>query len=897
LATPDAEDAGPAHDLLLKVTAPRVPRHQLARQRLQAAREPFRDRPVVLVQAPAGYGKTSLLAQWRREHLARGAVVAWLTAQADDDPRRLVQGLVLAVRSGAGRPGFGHALFRTASGEGFEGVTTWLAEVAQMALDAVLIVDEADRLLPPARAALAYLLHNAPSNLRVLVAARPDVGFDIDDLISYGECTVVGPTPLRFQLEETLELVQARFGAQVDRDAVARLHELTEGWPLGLQLAISVMATGGDPQAEATALVTRGGAQRGQLVSLLLANLDPIDAALLTKVAILDDLHPDLCRTLAGADDAPERLQRLARDTPIFVAGEASEWLRMHALAREELRRRFAALPAAEQTALHAHAADWLAAHGFAVAAAGHALAAGEHDKAYGLAERSLYEAFVARGQQGAVLDWVAHLPAEELDRRPRLLLAAAWALALSERHQEASRRVERILAGHEVDDAVRCECALIMSGAAVFADDLDRFAALHDPWVVDPPLRDPRLWRVHANRSAFRALIEGEPAQARLRRQQAVHVDAGDSPGYLDLWRDFIFGLSYLWEGQALLAEKVLRPALARAEADLGRRSAFSCGVAAALAATLWDRDQPGEAGALLANRLDVLEKSGLPESVLLGFVTMARIADLEGAEHRALELLAGLEAVGVARRLPRLRLAALAELSRLHARRFRAETCRDLSMRIDALLADPALPQGRLWQRGADLLQAVAAGHAALAAREWRRAVEPLARADAIAQALKLGRLHIELLGLRAFTLDRCGEKSTGLLREAADLARTLGLQRVFADAHPSLDAWHRQVLSDDASAGGGPGPLAAPMGVPPAAPEAQRARSTPSLALTPKEREVLELLARNLSNKEIGRAMQVGEETVKWHVKNLFAKLDAGTRKQVVSRARLLGLLEGA
>ena len=64
---------------------------------------------------------------------------------------------------------------------------------------------------------------------------------------------------------------------------------------------------------------------------------------------------------------------------------------------------------------------------------------------------------------------------------------------------------------------------------------------------------------------------------------------------------------------------------------------------------------------------------------------------------------------------------------------------------------------------------------------------------------------------------------------------------------------------------------------------------------MALTPKEREVLELLARNLSNKEIGLAMQVGEETIKWHMKNLFAKLDAGTRKQVVQRARILGLLE--
>jgi LuxR family maltose regulon positive regulatory protein len=88
-----------------------------------------------------------------------------------------------------------------------------------------------------------------------------------------------------------------------------------------------------------------------------------------------------------------------------------------------------------------------------------------------------------------------------------------------------------------------------------------------------------------------------------------------------------------------------------------------------------------------------------------------------------------------------------------------------------------------------------------------------------------------------------------------------------------------------------------LAAPMHAPPIAADPARLRATPSTALTPKEREVLVLLARNLSNKEIGLAMQVGEETIKWHMKNLFAKLDAGTRKQVVSRARILGLLEAS
>ena len=206
------------------------------------------------------------------------------------------------------------------------------------------------------------------------------------------------------------------------------------------------------------------------------------------------------------------------------------------------------------------------------------------------------------------------------------------------------------------------------------------------------------------------------------------------------------------------------------------------------------------------------------------------------------------------------------------------------------------PAAPQGRLWRRSVELLREVALGHAAIAAQDWRRAAETLARADALAQELKQGRLHIELLGLRAFVLDRCGEKSLALLREAADLAQTYGLLRVFDDAHPALGDWVRQALPDaagrrrrSARAAGRADARAA------AGARGGRGRAPrPSMALTPKEREVLELLARNLSNKEIGLAMQVGEETIKWHMKNLFAKLDAGTRKQVVQRARILGLL---
>ena len=157
-----------------------------------------------------------------------------------------------------------------------------------------------------------------------------------------------------------------------------------------------------------------------------------------------------------------------------------------------------------------------------------------------------------------------------------------------------------------------------------------------------------------------------------------------------------------------------------------------------------------PPRPATLLANRLDVLERSGLPEAVLLGYRTMARIAGAEGAEHRALELLGALDAVGVARSLPRLRIASLADQVRLHARRFRAETCRDLCAQIDALLAAPDAPQGPLWRRSVALLREVAhglRGHRGAGLAPRRRAAG--ARRRPGAQDVKLGRLHIELLG----------------------------------------------------------------------------------------------------------------------------------------------------
>ena len=229
-----------ARDLLLKVTPPRLPPYLVARPAFHARRTTMRESPVLLVQAPAGFGKTSLLAQWRRDCIAHGDAVAWVSAQSEDHADRFLQSLVLSVRIASGRPSFGQVLMEAPIGGALEGVTVWLTAVAQLAANVLLIVDETERLPASTRALLAYVLHNAPANLRCMVAARADCDLGLDDLIAYGQCSVIDAEQLRFRLEETLAVVRGRFADRVSDDEAARLHDLTEGWPLGLQLALAM---------------------------------------------------------------------------------------------------------------------------------------------------------------------------------------------------------------------------------------------------------------------------------------------------------------------------------------------------------------------------------------------------------------------------------------------------------------------------------------------------------------------------------------------------------------------------------------------------------------------------------------------------------------------------------
>jgi LuxR family maltose regulon positive regulatory protein len=347
----------------------------------------------------------------------------------------------------------------------------------------------------------------------------------------------------------------------------------------------------------------------------------------------------------------------------------------------------------------------------------------------------------------------------------------------------------------------------------------------------------------------------------------------------------DWLVGMSYLAEGQVRLAEGVLSTALVHAERVVGRRSQVAGMLATALATALWERDQPEAVAHLLANRLDVIERLAAPEMVAGAYTLRARWLALHGQEHRAYDLLESLHSLGERRHMPRLCLAGLAEQIRMHALRHHSETCAALFRRLEAIVpAEVKSGQGLL---GAQLTipYGIARAYHFLAQRDPDAMLGSLNRIAPLADRLRRHHDSIRIKLLRALALKWAGEDGRPLFEEANSLAEAYGLARMVMDTHPELGDWVSRLPSASARA----------PAEPPPAPRPHPPRVTTGALLTAKEGEILRLLAGNMSNKQIGLSLDVREETIKWHLKNLFGKLGVGTRRRAVHQARLIGLLD--
>ena len=382
---------------------------------------------LVLVCAPAGFGKTALLADWLR---SGGRPVAWLSLDAgDNDPVRFWRHVVAALDRA--RPGTGErvAPLLGPPPSSFEGLVTALINelAAQSGENAIVLVLDDYHLISARQvhASLAFLLEHLPPGLHLVLASRSDPPLPLARLRARGQLAELRTDDLRFTAEEAAALLRESAGAALPGTAVAALVARTEGWAAGLQLAALSLRGRSDIAGFVAAF---SGSHRYILDYLTGEVLDGLAEQVrefLLETSVLERLSGGLCDAVTGRDDGQAMLERVEQAGLFLMPlDEVRGWWRYHRLFADLLRARLQQQRPGRVAVLHRAAAAWYEEHGLADDAVGHALAAGDTAWAARLIEQHFDATLYLRSEGATAQRWLAALPAELVQTRTRLLLA-----------------------------------------------------------------------------------------------------------------------------------------------------------------------------------------------------------------------------------------------------------------------------------------------------------------------------------------------------------------------------------------------------------------------------------------------------------------------------------------
>ena len=391
----------------------------------------------MLVAAPAGFGKTTLLAQWLAADGSQ-CRVAWLALDPGDaDLRQFLIHLVAAIQVADPEVGVeALALLEAGGATPPEDVLVSLindldvlAGSTVVALDDYHVIDAA-----AIHEAVAFLLDNLPPQVTLAMTTRADPPLPLSRLRARGELVEVRAADLRFTPEEAEAFLNEVMGLQLEPALVAALEARTEGWAAGLQLAAlsaRTHAAAAEGSGDVAGFVAAfSGSHRfvlDYLVEEVLGGQPDEVREFLLDTSVLDQMTGALCDALTGRGDGQGMLETLERGNLFVVPlDDERRWYRYHHLFADALRARLAAGYADRVSELHAAASRWLAENGLLSDAVRHAIVSGDHEHAADLVELSLAD--MRRRRQDRILrDWLVALPDDVVRRRPLLAMFMGW--------------------------------------------------------------------------------------------------------------------------------------------------------------------------------------------------------------------------------------------------------------------------------------------------------------------------------------------------------------------------------------------------------------------------------------------------------------------------------------
>ncbi len=890
----------------------------VARPRLMAGLEEGLARELILVCAPAGSGKTAMLADWARRSQRP---TAWLSLDAaDDDPARFW--LHVAAALDGARPGIAERvgpLLGPPAPSSFEGlVTVLINELAGLpgAEEVLLILDDYHLIgSEPLHASLRFLLEHQPTGLHLVLASRADPPLALARLRARGQLAELRAAELQFTAEEAAALLREAAGPGLPDAAVAALAARTEGWVAGLQLAgLSLRA-----QPDVAGFVAAfSGSHRyvlDYLAEEVLERQPGQVRAFLLETSVLDRLSGPLCDAVTGRTDGQAMLEQVERAGLFLVPlDEVRGWWRYHQLFADLLRARLQQEQPARMVQLHRNAAAWSQEHGLADDAVRHAVAAGDVDWAAQLIEQHADSLIYLWGEGPTMQRWLSALPDGLAGSRPHLLLTQAR-LALLSGHVEAAEGLlgaaERAFgdaAGAPGEPSAGKAASLLANVPVGIVLYRAYLAALRGHAQDATALASRALaeldedeWMLASIGRAILAMAEwlrGKlPEAERALWSSIAQLRAADQ-GFLTA--RLCHGL-----GQVQRAQGRLDAALATYQQTLeitarpGRPALPGAGAAfVGLAEVAYQRDELDMALRYVTEGIALCRQLVYTQPLATGLATLAWIRQANGDPARALDAIGEAERVAPGRAVNGLLNPVPAERGRL-------------------LLAQGDLAATARWTRERDLSPGDEPGYAR--EPEYLVLARLMLAQDLPGQALQLlERLHaaavaqgrtgsvIELCALQALALAASGGEASAVaaLAESLTLACPQGYVRVFADEGAPMAALLGRLVAAQraghAAARGVPldclarvlraldGQHAAPGSGP------GTAAAVPGMVdpLTARELEVLGSLAAGRPNQAIAEQLVVSLDTVKKHVSHVLGKLGAANRSEAVARARHLG-----
>lgn len=899
------------------------------------------DTALVLVAAPAGFGKTTLLASWCHRLLQPGPgepapAVAWVSLdEGDNDPVRFFGYVVAALGQALGPAvDLGPAAegLPLLAGSGWEGHLAFLIN----ALDrggrpCLLVLDDFHHIHAPAvHAAVAFLLERLPAHICLAIGSRATPPLPLSRLRARGQLVELLTADLRFSPAEVDAYLERAGGLPLSPAQAAQLGEHCEGWAAGLQLSTLALRTRlaqAGPPGLAGFLAALGDRSRtivDYLLDEVFAQQPPAIQDFLLKTALLDRLNAALCAALLPdltPAECQATLENLEQNNLFTLPlDDAGEWFRYHRLFAGALRTRLERAGPGWAEGLHRRASAWFASQGLLPEAISHALQAPDPERAAGLIEQAA-GALLAKGEIAGLLAWLAALPAGVLDGRPGLRLAWAWSLVFSgqpEPLEDHLQAVEQRLAdpaplpGRE---ALQGRAVTVRAFLSLNARNPRETIRLAEEALARLPAAD-QFWRGIATRSLGEAYLwAGNLAAAgdKIRQASEIALEVGD----LALGLSALNQLAGLEASQGRLqeAERVYRQAFRRVQARGWQEHPYTGVLHAGFGSLLLEWNQLAEAAAhiLAADRLARL--SGDPVILLNTSPVLARLRLAQGDLPGGLALVADL---GQGVPLPP-GVTAESLFGSLQARFYLsvgqlepvvawAQAAGLLAPGLAAAGAPaPGLPpdDSQIAARPIEYLTLARLLLAQGQVEPARPLVERLVQLTELMGAqgvVGYQSLAIEALAAQALVQAGSGEQQAAYrsLAQALALGEPAGYIRLFLDLGAPflalLNEFNRWLAAQGEEDLARLRPylarLLAAAGPVPEAPPTRKEVGPETLSA--REVEVLELVAQGCSNQAIAGRLVVSLATVKSHVNHIMRKLDAVNRTEAVARGRELGLI---